>query len=63
MATEYGGASRIQSILRSLQLEERFIDDKTETESIQQIDYKTVSALLNKERKNSYRFLKEALYG
>lgn len=63
MATEYGGASRIQSILRSLQLEERFIDAKTETESIQQIDYKTVSALLNKERKNSYRFLKEALHG
>ncbi len=61
MATEYGGASRIQSILRLLQLEERFIDAKTETSFIKLIDYNKVSNRLNQERKKSYHFLKEAL--
>ncbi len=61
MATEYGGASRVKSILRCLQLEERFIDSNTETASMEHIDYNRVNKLLNKERKKSYKFLKEAL--
>lgn len=62
ISTEYGGASRIQSILRYLHLEERFIDFKTETAFMKKINYEKTLKLLNKARKKSYRFLKEALY-
>lgn len=61
MATEYGGASRAMSLLRLLHLESRFIDKETETSSMGQIPYGKVSHLLEKERKISYQFLKEAL--
>lgn len=61
IATEYGGASRVKSILRCLQLEERFIVPDTETNLIERINYDKVNKLLNKERKKSYEFLKEAL--
>lgn len=61
IATEYGGASRIMSILRCLQLEERFINSDTETALVNYINYNKVTRLLNRERKKSYKFLKEAL--
>lgn len=61
MATEYGGASRVMSLLRLLQLESRFIDKETETSSMKRIPYGKVSRLLEQERKKSYQFLEEAL--
>lgn len=61
MSTEYGGAARVNSILRLLHLEERCIDSNTITANMKKVDYSIVQPILEKERAKSINYLKKAL--
>ena len=54
--------SRIESILNILKLQERKISSVSEVKDLFATDYKKAKELLNKERKKSIDFLKEALH-
>lgn len=60
------GNARISSLLRLLQLEERIVSSLTDFENRKEIllgdiNYQEVDALLNEQRKVSYKFLNESL--
>lgn len=61
MSTEGFNFSRINSILKLLNLQDRCIDNSTNIDNIPQIDYNVINHNLNNERKKSLKFLKNAI--